>query len=188
MLEKCFIFFKIVLYSCFSNLFYQSRVDLQSCGRFWCTTKWFHFFFFNRFPSGSDSKVSAHSAGDLGSIPGSGRSPGEGNGNPLQYSCLENSMDGGAWWATVHGLQRVGYDWARSLLHIYIFLHIPFHSGLWQGIEYSSLYCEVGPSCLSIVSIRACTCKPQTLSSPFLSLPAPWQPQVYSLCLCVSVS
>ena len=44
-------------------------------------------------PGGSDSKVSACSAGDLGSIPGLGRSPGEGNGNPLQYSCLENSMD-----------------------------------------------------------------------------------------------
>ena len=43
-------------------------------------------------------------AGDLGSIPGSGRSPGEGNGNPLQYPCLENSMDRGAWWATVHGV------------------------------------------------------------------------------------
>ena len=43
--------------------------------------------------------------GDLGSIPGSGRSPGEGNGNPLQYSCLENPMDGGAWWATVYGSQ-----------------------------------------------------------------------------------
>ena len=49
-------------------------------------------------------KVSACNAGDLGSIPGSGRSPGEGNGNPLQYSCLENPMDGGAWWATVHGV------------------------------------------------------------------------------------
>ena len=47
-----------------------------------------------------------HSQGDLGSIPGSGRSPGEGNGNPLQYSCLENSMDGGAWWATVHGVTK----------------------------------------------------------------------------------
>ena len=46
---------------------------------------------------GSDRKASACSVGDLGSIPGSGRSPGEGNGNPLQYSCLENSMDGGAW-------------------------------------------------------------------------------------------
>jgi len=50
--------------------------------------------------------VSACSAGDLGLIPGSGRSPGEGNGNPLQYSCLENPMDGRAWWATVHGVEK----------------------------------------------------------------------------------
>ena len=49
------------------------------------------------FPGGSDDKLSAYNAGDLGSIPGSGRSPGEGNGNPLQYSCLENLMDGGVW-------------------------------------------------------------------------------------------
>ena len=50
-------------------------------------------------------------AGDLGLIPGSGRSPGGGRDNPLQYSCLENPVDRGAWWATVHmGLQRVGHD------------------------------------------------------------------------------
>ena len=49
-------------------------------------------------------------AGDSGSIPGSGRSPGEGNGNPFQYSCLENSMDRGAWWATVHGVTK---SWTR---------------------------------------------------------------------------
>ena len=49
------------------------------------------------FPSGSDGKASACNAGDLGLIPGLGRSPGEGNGNSLQYSCLEKSMDGGAW-------------------------------------------------------------------------------------------
>jgi len=49
------------------------------------------------FPGGSDNKASAYSAGDLGSIPGSGRSSGEGNGNPLQYSCLENPMVRGAW-------------------------------------------------------------------------------------------
>ena len=58
------------------------------------------------FPGGSEVKTSACSAGDLGSIPGSGRSPGEGNGNPLQYSCLENPMDRGAWWATVHGVAK----------------------------------------------------------------------------------
>ena len=58
------------------------------------------------FPGGSDSKASVYNAGDLGSIPGSGRFPGEENGNPLQYSCLENPMDGGAWWATVHGVAK----------------------------------------------------------------------------------
>ena len=49
------------------------------------------------FPDGSDGKASAYSVGDLGSIPGLGRSSGEGNGNPLQYPCLENPMDGGEW-------------------------------------------------------------------------------------------
>ena len=55
------------------------------------------------FPGGSDGKESACIAGDLCLTPGLGRSPGEGNGNPLQYSCLENSKDRGAWWVTVHG-------------------------------------------------------------------------------------
>ena len=59
---------------------------------------------------GSDSKESAYSAGDLGLVPGWGRSPGEGNGNPLQYSCLENSMDRGTWRATVMGSQKVGHN------------------------------------------------------------------------------
>ena len=58
------------------------------------------------FPGSSDVKVSACNAGDLGLIPESGRSPGEGNGIPLQYSCLENPMDGGAWWPTVHGVAK----------------------------------------------------------------------------------
>ena len=57
----------------------------------------FGVFFFEEFPGGSEVKVSASNAGDLGSIPGSGRSSAEGNGNPLQYSCLENPVDGGAW-------------------------------------------------------------------------------------------
>ena len=58
------------------------------------------------FPGGSDSKESAWNAGDPGLIPGWVRSTGEGNGNPLQYSCLENPVDRGAWWATVHGLAK----------------------------------------------------------------------------------
>ena len=56
------------------------------------------------FPGDSDIKESACNVGDLGSIPGLGRSPGEGNGNPLQYSCLENPMDGGAGQAIAHGV------------------------------------------------------------------------------------
>ena len=59
------------------------------------------------FPSISDSKAFACNAGDLGLIPGPGRSPEEGNGNPLQYSCLENSIDRGAWWATAHGVTEL---------------------------------------------------------------------------------
>ena len=55
-------------------------------------------------------KESACSAGDVGSIPGSGRSPGEGTGNPLWYSCLGNPMDRGAWWAIVHAVARVGHN------------------------------------------------------------------------------
>ena len=69
------------------------------------------------FPGGSDDKETACDTGDLGSIPGLGRFPGGGHGNPLQYSCLANPMDRGAWWATVHGSQRVGHDWAAKHIH-----------------------------------------------------------------------
>ena len=58
------------------------------------------------FPGYSDGEESVCNVGDLGSIPGSGRYPGEGNGYPLQYSCLGNPMDRGAWWATVHGVTK----------------------------------------------------------------------------------
>ena len=58
------------------------------------------------FPGGSDGKESACNVGDLGLVPGLGRAPGEGNGNTLQYSCLENSLDRGAWWATAHRVTK----------------------------------------------------------------------------------
>ena len=67
---------------------------------------------------GSDGKVSTYNVGDLGSISGSGRSSGEGNDYPLQYSCLENPMDGGAWWATVHGVTN-----SRTQLSNFTSLH-----------------------------------------------------------------
>ena len=59
-----------------------------------------------RASGGSEGKESACNVGDQGSIPGSGRPPGEGNGYPLQYSCLENSTDRGAWWAIIHGVTK----------------------------------------------------------------------------------
>ena len=67
------------------------------------------------FPGGSEVKASACNAGDLSLIPGSGRSPGEGNGNPLQYSCLESPMDRGAWWAIVHGVAKSQKESVNSL-------------------------------------------------------------------------
>ena len=70
------------------------------------TYKIYNFTIYMGFPGGSEAKASACNVGDLGSIPGSGRSPGEWNGTPLQYSCLKNPMDRGAWWATVHGVAK----------------------------------------------------------------------------------
>ena len=70
------------------------------------------------FPGGSDGTESACNAGDLGSIPGLGRSTGEGNGYPLQYSCLENPMDRGAWRTTVHGVAESNMtEHARTHIH-----------------------------------------------------------------------
>ena len=72
---------------------------------------------------GSDGKDSACNVGDPGLIPGSGRSPGEGNGNPLQYSSLGNPMDRGAWWATVHGVTK---SWTRlKRLSTYTYVKSP---------------------------------------------------------------
>ena len=67
------------------------------------------------FPNGSDGKESACNAGDPGLIPSLGRSPGEGNGNTLQYSCLENPMGGRAWWAPIHGVAEL--DTTERLIH-----------------------------------------------------------------------
>ena len=115
------------------------------------------------FPGGSEVKASACNAGDLGLIPGSGRSPGEGNGNPLQYSCLENPMDWGAWWATVHRVAK-----SRTRLSDFTSLN-------QQGLtvyhrELCSTFCYILSgkrtwkrihTCICITESRCCT--PETL-------------------------
>ena len=70
--------------------------------------------FDKRFPGGSDDKETDCNAGYPDSVPRSGRSPGEGNGYPLQYSSLENSMDRGTWWAIVHGIEKSRHDWVTN--------------------------------------------------------------------------
>ena len=83
--------------------------------------------FIVNFPGGSVVKNLPVNAGDVGSILGSGRPPGEGNGNPLQYYCLENPMDRGVWWATVHGITKVRYNLATKQ-------HTHTHRGIhWQS-------------------------------------------------------
>ena len=86
-------YLKIAYLSCQISLQFRSKIYRE-------TSKHYYFSIFHLnwgFPGGSEGKASACNAGDLGSIPGLGRSPGEGNGNPLQYSCLENPMDAEAW-------------------------------------------------------------------------------------------
>ena len=89
---------------------HEIRVGVQFCG--------FSVYTIPSSPHGSDGKASACNAGDLGSIPGSGRSPGEGNGNPLQHACLENAIDGGAWQATVHGVTKSLHVWVTTLFKL----------------------------------------------------------------------
>ena len=102
------------------------------------------------FPCGSGGKESACSVGDQGLIPGSGRYPGEGTGNPLQYSCLENAMDRGAWWTIVHGVTRVRHNLTTKL---------PMHksSQITDRFQFSS----VAQSCPTL-------CDPMNPSTPGL--------------------
>ena len=107
---------------------------------------------------GSNGKVSACSAEDPGSIPGLGRSPGEGNGNALQYSCLENSMDREAWWATVHGVakswtQLSDFTFTFFQNHVYSINQLCKHGD--QLLALSHHRQEKG---MSLVSVMAGTC------------------------------
>ena len=151
-----------------------SIVDLQCCVSFWYTVNWFSYtytYYFSYsfplwfitgqgFPGGSVNKESACNAGDVSLIPGLGRSPGGGHGNPLQYSYLENPGDRGAWRATVYGVTVWGVR--HCSLEGYSLWGVRYDLSDWahthtQDTDYSSLCCTVGLSCFSFY-IVVCVC------------------------------
>ena len=94
------------------------------------------------FPGGSDGKASVYNEGDPGSIPGLGRSPGEGNGNSLQDYCPENPMDRGAWWAIVHGVAKSRTrlsDFTFTFLLYSKVIQLRVHDQLSRSVTYDSL-------------------------------------------------
>ena len=126
------------------------------------------------FPGGSDGKASAYNAGDPGLIPGLGRSLGEGNGNPLQYSCLENSMDGGAWWATVHGVAK-----SRTRLSDFNFTFLS--PCVWPCGCLQCVACHLSNPCPE-TSLRAKMFAPLSCSCcPLLGLPTSAHPHLLDL-------
>ena len=112
------------------------------------------------FPGGSEGKASACDAKDPGSIPALGRSPGEGNGNSLQYSCLDNPVDRGAWQATARGVEKVGHDRA---INSFILFTLPMRNASPGMFSKTETHIHL-----------SCFCKP---SSPILHTCAPaWAP------------
>ena len=126
------------------------------------------------FPGGSEGKASACNVGDPGWIPGSGRSPGEGNGNPLQYSCLENPMDRGAWWATVHGIAK-----SQTRLSDFTFL-FPFSAISVVSSAYSLLIF------LTAILIPACASSSPTFCMIYSAYKLNKQVTIYSLDVLIS--
>ena len=115
----------------------------------------------NNFPGDSDGKASAYNAGDVGLIPGPGRSPGEGNGNPLQYSCLENPMDREAWEATVHGVAKT-----RTWLNNFTFF-LPLLTGRGTKVQRVFMTCPRSNSLTTKAGL------PRALLVPGIFFPLP---------------
>ena len=117
--------------------------------------------FLKDFPGGSDRKASVYNAGDLGLIPGLGRSPGEGNGNPLQYCCLANPMDRGAWQATAHGVTE-----SRTRLSDFTFTFLKVRL-MQQPFFLFVFFPASHPSIIYHRAIRECLLTPVFLTGKF---------------------
>ena len=131
------------------------------------------------FPGGSHSKDPACSAGDTGLIPGSGKSPGEGNGHPLQCSCPENPMDTRDWLATVIEMQRLGHDWVANTFILPCFssiIRICTNPGLsrWLSGKESTCQCRRQVDKSSIPGLGKSPGKEMATCSSILALKIPW--------------
>ena len=111
-------------------------------------------------------KVSGYNAGDLGSIPGSGRSPGKGNGNSFQESWLENPINRGAWWATVHGAASVRHDLATKLPPSFIYVYFCPHHGVCGILSPGGMHDLITPTGIEPLTsaVEASLCFPICLS------------------------
>ena len=160
-------------------------------------------------PCSSNSKESACNAGDLSLIPGSGRSSGEGNGNPLQYSCLENSTDSRAWWATVRGVTKSGtrlrnqatttllliesssfYAHNLSSTHVLLNLHCLYHSLGWTFLALLNFWLS-NTTCRILVSRPGIEPSPAAAEARSLNhwpprdVPLAFLTSTYARCLCL---
>ena len=136
------------------------------------------------FPGGLEVKASAWNAGDTGSIPGLGKCPGEGNGNPVHNSCLENPMDRGTWRAAVHGVTRVGHTYKHIYIYICMLSHLssvrlcqaPLSKGFSRQEYWSWLPCPP-PGDLPDPGIKPTSLISRTLAGGFFTTGATWQGQ-----------
>ena len=132
------------------------------------------------FPGGSDSQESACSAGDLGSTPGSGRSLGEGNDNPLQYSCLENSMDRGAWWATVYGVAKRWTPVSNSHFSLHCFSFM-YHTTTDSKTSHTHTHARThthSPA-LTLAATQLCLCFQASVQDLCTNVPHSYPPHTY---------
>ena len=134
--DYCFLTYKVAVRIKWVHIFELCPRCLMKSTNYPSHHSWFLFPYTKSFLGGLIGKESTCNVGDLGSIPGLGRVPGEGNGNPLQYSCLENPMDREAWWATLHRVTKSQTRLTNTFtFHMYVCVMIHIYVYIWFNIN-----------------------------------------------------